>query len=221
MHGIYVSRVGEFEQSILNNQGSFPDGRDDWFGKDSMKATLGWSTNLETFACACAIMWRPAFSEARGEDKEFCRHRALALFNEVKGVMGAKLIGLIKGKDCSPAVVATATAASLCFSMPISPAIVGGIYTGVRTMVPGAGDCIDAVYNSIRVPVDRAARYYIGATLSDEKLMADKGCGEGDVCDQCEDTVNASRTDSLLGAGNLVTWTGSSEAEINRHLVAP
>ena len=51
--------------------------------------------------------------------------------------------------------------------------------------------------------------------------MADKGCGEGDVRDQCEAIANASRTDSLVGAGNLATWTGSSEAEINRHLVAP
>lgn len=214
-----AARVGEFEQAIVNNQGSFPDGKDAWFGKDSMAKVLDWSTNLDAFACTCAIMWKPAFSEARGEDKVFCCQRALTLFNEVKGVMGAKLIGLIKGDACSPAVVATATHASFCFSLPVSPAIVGGIYAGVRTMVPGAGDCIDAVYNSIRVPVDRATRYYIGASASGEKLMADKGCGEGDVRDQCEDTANASRTDSLVGAGRLATWTGSTVKLIDTSLL--
>ena len=151
-----AARVGVFEQAIVNSKGSFPDGKDTWFGKDSMAKVLDWSTNLDVFACACAILWRPAFGEARSDDKVFCRQRAPTIFNEVKGAMGAKLIGAIRGDACSPAVVATATAASFCFSLPVSPAIVGGIYADVRTMVPGAGDCIDAVYYSIREPVDRA-----------------------------------------------------------------
>lgn len=115
--------------------------------------------------------------------------------------MGAKLIGLVRGDAFSPTVVATATVASRCFNLPVSPAIVAGIYAGVRTMVPGAGDCIDAVYKSIREPVDRATRYYIGVTATGETLLADKACGDGDVRDECEATANPLSTDSLVGAG--------------------
>lgn len=52
--------------------------------------------------------------------------------------------------------------------------------------------------------------------------MQTKGCGDGDIRDKCEDSTNALTTSSLAGAeGRLIVWTGSTEAEINRQLVAP
>lgn len=166
--------VGDFEQELMNNQGCSPDGENVWFGKDAASKVLDWSTNLDSFACVCAILWGPACSEARNGDTLYCRERALTLLRGVKSAMGAKLIGLIRCDVYSPTVVATATVASCCFNLRVSPAIIAGVYAGVRTMVPGAGECIDAVYNSIREPVDRATRYYIGATATGEKLIADQ-----------------------------------------------
>lgn len=66
-------RVGDFEQELMNSKGYFPEGTNLWFGKDQADKLLDWNTNLDSFACLCAILWRPAFNEARNGDKDYCR----------------------------------------------------------------------------------------------------------------------------------------------------
>ena len=72
-----ATRVGDFEQELMNNEGCFPEGANIWFGKDQASKLLDWSTNLDHFACLCAILWKPAFTEARRGDKLYCREHAL------------------------------------------------------------------------------------------------------------------------------------------------
>lgn len=101
-------RIGDFEQVIMDRKSMSPDGSHQWFGQNQVSDMLGGSASLESFACLCAILWRPAFDVARDGDNKFSKDRAIGLFLE------------------AAAVLTSAIAASCCFNLPVSPAVVAG-----------------------------------------------------------------------------------------------
>ena len=119
-----AERVGEFGQAILVWNREFPDGISGWCGRSLVASMCDRSPTLETFACACAFLWRPAFAAAREGDQEYCKERAINMFRAAKDALGANLISIVRQYSVSPAVIATATVAPCCFNFAVSPIIV-------------------------------------------------------------------------------------------------
>lgn len=128
-----------------------------------------WSTARASgqFACAWAILWRPAaFKGSRNGSQKYCRARGMAMLGAAKSATGANVFSILMQGKRSPILMVVVAAASACFNLVVSPLFMVAAYSFIRKVVPGAAAAIDNVYDRARLPIDATARYYDGFTTT-------------------------------------------------------